>query len=87
MGQFSSLKEDNNEIEGVLQKERIEKIEGENDYLEYYSSNIQGWKNKNDNTFTSKISQGNQKNYDIFCIFVGQNGNEIYKFVNNHFYE
>ena len=87
MGQFSSFKEENSENEGVLKNERIENNEGENNYLEYYSSNIQGWKNQNDNTFTSKISQENQKNYDIFCIFVGQNGNEISKFVNNHFYE
>lgn len=75
MGQFS------------LKEENIEKNEGENNYLEYYSSNIQGWKKQNENTFTSKISQGNLKNYDIFCIFVGQNGNEISTFVNNHFCE
>ena len=75
MGQFS-LKEDN-----------IDKIEGENNYLDYHSANIQGWKKLNENTFTSKISPENQENYDIFCIFVGQNGNEISTYVNNHFYE
>ena len=47
MGQFSSLKEDN-----IENKERIENLGGENNYLEYCSSNIQGRKKDNDNTFT-----------------------------------
>ena len=59
--------------------------EGENNYLKFISNNIQNWKKQNENTFISKISQGGENNYDIFCIFDGHNGNEISKFVKNHF--
>jgi serine/threonine protein phosphatase PrpC len=62
-----------------------ENEEGENDYLKFLSNNIQNLKKQNDNTFISKISQGRDKNYDIFCIFDGHNGNEVSKFVQNHF--
>ena len=75
MGQFSSK-----------QNSDKEKEEGENDYLKFLSCNIQGWKNLNENTFISKISQGNDNNYDIFCIFEGINGNEVSNFVKNHFH-
>ena len=75
MGQFSSK-----------QNSDKEKEEGENDYLKFLSCNIQGWKNLNENTFISKISQGNDNNYDIFCIFEGNNGNEVSNFVKNHFH-
>ena len=69
-----------------LKGNKIEKEEGENDYLKFATFNAKGWKKQNDNTFTSKISIGNQQNLDVFCIFVGINGNEISKFINNHFY-
>ena len=69
-----------------FKNEKEEQDKGENDYLEYYSYNYQCFKKKNYNTFSSKISQGNEQRFDIFCIFVGNNGNEISKFINNHFY-
>ena len=62
-----------------------ENEENENDYLKFISNNIQNWKKQNENTFISKISQGVENNYDIFCIFDGHNGNEVSKFVKNHF--
>lgn len=62
-----------------------ENEEGENNFLKFLSYNIQNWKKQNENTFISKISQGKEKNYDIFCIFDGHNGNEVSKFVRNHF--
>ena len=74
MGQFSSTKD-----------EEIENEEGENEYLKFSSSNIKGWKKQNNNTFISQISLGEQKNFDIFCIFNGLNGNEVSKFMKNHF--
>lgn len=76
MGQYS-LKDE--------QREEEEKNEGENEFLKFATINAKGWKKQNDNTFTSKISISNHKNLDVFCIFVGNNGNEISKFVNNHF--
>lgn len=76
MGQFSSQKD-----------EEIENEEGENEYLQFSSSNIKGWKKRNDNKFLSKLSQGEQNNLDIFCIFDGNNGNEISTLVKNHFSE
>lgn len=74
MGQFSFKNEEKKEEKG------------NNNYLEYCSYNYQCFKKNNYNTFSSKISQGKEKNFDIFCIFVGNNGNEISKFINNHFY-
>lgn len=59
--------------------------EGENNFLKFLSNNIQNWKKQNENTFISEISHGGEKNYDIFCIFDGHNGNEVSKFVKNHF--
>ena len=73
MGQFS-VKNENKEVE-----------EGENDYLKFASFNNQGWKKQKENTFISVLSQGDQKNYDIFCVFDGHNGNEVSQFVKNHF--
>ena len=73
MGQFS------------LKNDDIEKEEGENEYLKFSSFNIQGWRKQNYNTFISKLSQENNNNFDIFCIFDGHNGNEVSQFVKNHF--
>ena len=71
--------------EFITKSTNQENEEGENDYLKFLSNNNQNLKKKNDNTFISKISQGREKNYDIFCIFDGHNGNEVSKFVQNHF--
>ena len=58
---------------------------GENDYLEFISYNLKTWKKLNLNSFISKISLGEKNNYNIFCIINGNKGNEISKFVQNHF--
>jgi serine/threonine protein phosphatase PrpC len=58
---------------------------GENDYLEFISYNLKTWKKINLNSFISKISLGEKANYNIFCIIEGNKGNEISKFVQNHF--
>ncbi len=58
---------------------------GENDYLEFISYNLKTWKKINLNSFISKISLGEKNNYNIFCIINGNKGNEIAKFVQNHF--
>ena len=58
---------------------------GENDYLEFISYNLKTWKKLNLNSFISKISLGEKNNYNIFCIINGNKGNEIAKFVQNHF--
>ena len=76
MGQYS-LKNEEKEDEG--------EIEFLKDYSDY-SYNLPGFKKSNYNAFLSKISQGKEKNYDLFCIFVGNNGNEVSKFINKHFY-
>ena len=76
MGQYSSCNWDD------LEKEEES---GENDFLKFASSNIKTWKKINLNAFISKISQGEKNNYNIFCIIEGNKGNEISKFVQNHF--
>ena len=58
---------------------------GENDFLQFSSSNIKSWQKENLNSFISKISQGENNNYNIFCIVEGNKGNEISKFIQNHF--
>ena len=58
---------------------------GENDYLEFISYNLKTWKKINLNSFISKISLGEKNNYNIFFIINGNKGNEISKFVQNHF--
>ena len=58
---------------------------GENDYLEFISYNLKTWKKINLNSFISKKSLGEKNNYNIFCIINGNKGNEITKFVQNHF--
>ena len=59
--------------------------EEEDNYLKYVSNNIQSWKKINTNAFISQLSQGEENNYDIFCIIDGNKGNEVTKFVQNHF--
>ena len=58
---------------------------GENDYLEFISYNLKTWKKINLNSFISKISLGEKNNYNLFCIINGNKGNEITKFVQNHY--
>ena len=76
MGQYSSC--NLNDLEK-------EEESGENDFLKFASSNIKTWKKINLNYFISKLSQGAKNNYNIFCIIEGNKGNEISKFVQNHF--
>ena len=76
MGQYSPCDVDD------LNKEILK---GNDDYLEFLSSNVQAWKRINLNAFISKLSQGEENSYDIFCIIDGNKGNEITKFVQNHF--
>ena len=59
--------------------------EEEDNYLKYASNNIQSWKKININAFISQLSQGEENSYDIFCIIDGNKGNEVTKFVQNHF--
>ena len=76
MGQYSPCDKDDLEPE---------EENGENDYLEFISYNLKTWKKINLNSFISKISLGEKNNYNIFCIINGNKGNEITKFVQNHF--
>ena len=76
MGQYSPCDKDDLEPE---------EENGENNYLEYISYNLKTWKKINLNSFISKISLGEKNNYNIFCIINGNKGNEITKFVQNHF--
>jgi protein phosphatase 2C family protein 2/3 len=76
MGQYSPCNKDDLEPE---------EENGENNYLEYISYNLKTWKKINLNSFISKISLGEKNNYNIFCIINGNKGNEISKFVQNHF--
>ena len=76
MGQYSPC-----DIDDLEQ----EKENGENDYLEFISCNTKTWKKINLNAFISKISLGEKNNYNIFCIINGNKGNEVTKFVQNHF--
>ena len=76
MGQYSTCDVDD------LNKEVLE---DEDNYLKFVSNNIQSWKKINLNAFISKLSQGEENNYDIFCIIDGNKGNEVTKFVQNHF--
>ena len=46
---------------------------------------MQGWTIRQEDTHISEISQGAEKNIDIFGIFDGHNGNEISRFVSYHF--
>ena len=69
-----------------FKNEEKELDKGENAFLEYCTYNLQVFKRNSFNTFISKISQGKEKNFDLFSIFVGNNGNEISKFVSNHFH-
>ena len=77
MGQYSS----SCDLENLDQ----EGDSGENDFLEFFSSNIRTWKKINLNSFISKLSQGDKNNYNIFCIIEGNKGNEVSIFVKNHF--
>ena len=76
MGQYSPCNKDDLEPE---------EENGENNYLEYISYNLKTWKKINLNSFISKKSLGEKNNYNIFCIINGNKGNEISKFVQNHF--
>ena len=76
MGQFSPC-----DVEDI----KKETENGEDDFLKFVSSNIKSWKKINLNAFISKLSQGEQNNYEIFCIIDGNKGNEVTKFVQNHF--
>ena len=76
MGQYSPCDIDD------LNKEILK---GNDDYLEFLSSNVQAWKRINLNAFISKISQGEENSYDIFCIIDGNKGNEVTKFIQKHF--
>ena len=76
MGRYSSC--DLDDINPETEKE-------ENNYLQFVSNNINSWKKNNLNAFISKLSQGEKNNLNIFCIIEGNNGNEVTKFVQNHF--
>ena len=78
MGQYSPC--DINELEEQTKDD-------EDDFLKFASNNTKSWKKINENAFISELSQGENKNYDIFCIIEGNNGNEITQFVKNHFIE
>ena len=76
MGQYSPCNKDDLDPE---------EENGENNFLEFISYNLKTWKKLNLNSFISKISLGEKNNYNIFCIINGNKGNEITKFVQNHF--
>ena len=76
MGQYSPCDKDDLDPE---------EENGENNFLEFISYNLKTWKKLNLNSFISKISLGEKNNYNIFCIINGNKGNEITKFVQNHF--
>ena len=76
MGQYSPCNKDDLDPE---------EENGENNFLEFISYNLKTWKKINLNSFISKKSLGEKNNYNIFCIINGNKGNEIAKFVQNHF--
>ena len=78
MGQYASLDKEDDEIVKEVE-------EGENDFLRCASNNIKSWKRLNLNALISKLSQGEENNFDIFCIIDGNKGNEVTKFIQNHF--
>ena len=56
--------------------------DGENTYIKYGSSAMQGWRYRMED---AHLNQLNNNNYDIFGVFDGHGGKEVSVFVKNHF--
>ena len=61
-----------------------ESFDGENSFIRFGSSSMQGWCYRNED---AHINQLNNNNYDIFGVFDGHGGKEVSQFVKNHFIE
>ena len=48
---------------------------------------MQGWRKRQEDAYIAAVSQGEQKDIDVFGVFDGHGGKEISKFVSNHFTE
>ena len=46
---------------------------------------MQGWRKRQEDAHIAEVSQGENKNIDIFGVFDGHGGKEISQFVSNHF--
>ena len=46
---------------------------------------MQGWRKRQEDAHIAAVSQGEQKDIDVFGVFDGHGGKEISKFVSNHF--
>ena len=48
---------------------------------------MQGWRKRQEDAHIAAVSQGENKNIDVFGVFDGHGGKEISQFVSNHFTE
>ena len=62
-----------------------ESFDNENEYLRFGSCGMQGWRKRMEDAHISDISQGDQKQYQIFGVFDGHGGKEVSQFVKAHF--
>ena len=59
--------------------------DGENSYIKFGASGMQGWRKRMEDTFICEMNINNQ--FDIFGVFDGHNGKEVSQFVKKHFIE
>ena len=62
-----------------------ESFDNENEFLRFGSCGMQGWRKRMEDAHISDISQGDQKQYQIFGVFDGHGGKEVSQFVKAHF--
>ena len=62
-----------------------ESFDNENEYLRFGSCGMQGWRKRMEDAHISDISQGENKQYQIFGVFDGHGGKEVSQFVKAHF--
>jgi protein phosphatase 1G len=60
-------------------------IDGENEFLKFGKSDMQGWRKRQEDAHVAAISLGDKKNIDVFGVFDGHGGKEVSQFVSNHF--
>ena len=60
-----------------------ESSDGQNDFLKFGSSAMQGWRYRMEDSHLHQLNNNNQ--YDIFGVFDGHGGKEVSQFVKNHF--
>ena len=60
--------------------------DGENTYLKFGASAMQGWRYRMEDTHITSLNNLNNK-FDIFGVFDGHGGKEVSQFVKKHFVE